>query len=109
MSIDSIVDADYAVVIGYLRDVLASGGNLDAYKTRYTLNVVKDSVARMTACNAAVEAVSADIVVLDAATCTAGSGVAAAAVVAQAVLDLDAALISEPTYVANTLADGLKS
>ncbi len=109
MSIGSVVDADYSTVIEYLRESLRAGTDLSAYQKRFTLNVLKDSVARTNTANAAIAAVVADIEVLDAAACAANAGADAAAVIATAVTDLEAAAVTAPTYTTNAVMDGASS
>ncbi len=132
----AIVDADYSTYIELLRGHLGKGTAPSAYHQTRLIDLIQDAVARLTTANAvnvtdshtdditaAVAAIDVEVGLLtplDAATCTAGAGVAAAAVVATSVAALtaaSAALVTavaaivtatpaEPTYQANTQADG---
>ncbi len=118
----AIVTADYSVYINVLRGHLAKGTSPSAYEQTRLIDLIQDSVTRLAAANAiniaAAEVADIDeqvalLTPLDAATCTAGSGVAAAAVVATAVAAITTATTAialatpdEPTYVTDELADG---
>ena len=106
MSIESVVDADYSSVITTMRGHLAKGTSPSASEQRLVIAVVQDACSRGTSVNAVLEAVVADIEVLDATACAANAGADAAAVIATAVTDLEAAVVDAPTYTVSVGEDG---
>ncbi len=118
----AIVDADYSTYINLLRGHLAKGTAPSAYDQKRLIELIKDSVTRLTTANAVnvalaevadIDAQVAILVLLDATACSAASGVTAAGLIATACAAITTATTAiglatpaEPTYAVATLADG---
>lgn len=97
MSIASPSNADYATVIGYIRDHLGDGTQLSDYEMRLTLAVVKNAISRLSTISTTV---AAQMVILQA------KGTADASAEIDTADTTITATISVPTYTSSTVADG---
>lgn len=102
----AITNADYGATINVLRGHLALGTTMSGEEMKTAIRLIQDAVSRMSTGTTGTSAVIAVLTPLNAAACAANSGATAAAVIAQAVIDLTAASASVPTYVVSLLADG---